>query len=214
MIRSLLTSNLMNRAITLTVAAAPIAALLWAYLSPIWDKSAHREIPVEIQNDTKPEVAQMRLRKTGAAKFTEESGDGESAITRAASAGLKRQGETLTPEFCARSADNTMARRAARFEKLFQDWDVDPANAKEALSILRMREISILENRRDYFKDAYNYKVMKQKDARDLASDEVTIELMSFPLGRDRATELMRAVHLIYKEEMEEFDRYIKSQQP
>jgi hypothetical protein len=204
----------MNRAITLTVAAAPIAALLWAYLSSISDKPAHSEIPVAIRSDTTPELERKMLGNTGPARFTEESEDGEDAITRAAIAGSKRQAETMTPEYCARTADNNMARRAARYEKLFQDWDVDPANAKEVLSILRMREISILENRRDYFKDAYNPKFVKQVKARDLASDEVTIELMSFSLGRDRATELMRVVHQIRKEEMEEFDRHIKSQQP
>jgi hypothetical protein len=116
--------------------------------------------------------------------------------------GFKKLAEKYTPEFIARTADGLMQRRGAGYQKLFASWNLDAQTIHEALGIMREREIRLLENRGNYFKDSSTVESGKKVAFDNQTEDLTSREELSLLLGESRATEILNAAKQMLKDEL------------
>jgi len=116
---------------------------------------------------------------------------------------LKKIAEKYTPEFIDRAADSTMKRRDGAYQKLFSSWNLTSQQINEALEILRVREVRILENRGNFFQDSSTVKSAKKVVFDGQTEDLVSREQLSLLLGESRATELLNTAKQLQNVELQ-----------
>lgn len=145
-----------------------------------------------------PSPAEVAARK----RFQEAKKKADESKERSV-ASLKKVAEKYTPEFIARAADSTMKRRDREYQKLFSSWNLTSQQIHEALDIMRVREVKLLENRGKFFQDSSSASSAKKVVFDGQTEDLVSREQLSLLLGESRATELVNTAKQLQNAELE-----------
>lgn len=116
---------------------------------------------------------------------------------------FKKIAGKYTPEFIARAADSTMKRRDRDYQKLFSSWKLTSQQINEALDILRVREVKLLENRGNFFQDSSTTNSAKKVVFDGQTEDLVSREQLSLLLGESHATELVNTAKQLQNVELQ-----------
>jgi len=110
-------------------------------------------------------------------------------------------GNLYTPEYCASAADAKMKLRDKHYQKLFDSWRLDAKTKSDVFGVLREREMRLVKNSGDYLRGSHSLKDVREKTSYDQTEDWVSKELLSLHLDESQATELLKLVKRLDKEE-------------
>jgi hypothetical protein len=148
-------------------------------------------------------IKEPSLEEVAARKRFQESKKKADESKERSVASLKKAAEKYTPEFIARVADSTMKRRDREYQKLFSSWNLNSQQMNEALDILRVREVKLLENRGNFFQDSSTANSAKKVVFDGQTEDLVSLEQLSLLLGESRATELVNTAKQLQNVELQ-----------
>ncbi|MCX6847777.1 MAG: hypothetical protein NTY98_02545 [Verrucomicrobia bacterium] len=96
-----------------------------------------------------------------------------------------------------------MKRRDRDYQKLFSSWKLTSQQINEALDILRVREVKLLENRGNFFQDSSTANSAKKVVFDGQTEDLVSREQLSLLLGESHATELVNTAKQLQNVELQ-----------